>query len=311
MSSGEGSPDKPVMSGQPAHWVDRQCHRSTYAPGALAAEAIEKADSETSVTFLSFACSGATIDRDWPISSKTTDAYERGPGRMKGTGILGRYVGIEYPTPSATPHDMVKYDQAGGKGVPSQVEQMKYAVGGRKIDAIVMSAGLNDAGFSRMLATCLVYKECPSEKIGYGPEELPLAKRFENDTKGIPASYERLGKAIDGMAKRVVVFEYPNPFTGDNKATCENVIDDVQSPFAMTKDESNWAQTRAEGFLHGAIRTGVERAGFEYIGGVWEAFKGHGYCASESKRWLRRASESVKIQGPSDTTETTGTIHPN
>lgn len=313
MSSGEGTPDKNQVtySGQGPKWVDRQCHRSAYAPGALAAEAIEKMDPETSVTFLSFACSGATIDRDWPTSPRTFDAYERDGGKMKGTGILGRYLGIESPTTAGIPYDMVKYVEVGGKGIPSQVDQMKYAVGTRPIDAIVMSAGLNDSGFSRMLATCLVFKDCPKELVGDNSSELPMAKRFENDTKGIPASYEKLGKAIDGMSKRVVVFEYPNPFTGDNKATCETVLDDVQPPLAMTKDESNWAQTRAEPLLHNAIRAGANKAGFEYIGGVWEAFKGHGYCASDSKRWLRRATESVKMQGPGATTETTGTIHPN
>jgi multimeric flavodoxin WrbA len=39
----------------------------------------------------------------------------------------------------------------------------------------------------------------------------------------------------------------------------------------------------------GAIQDGAQRAGFEYVGGVWDAFKGHGYCSSSSKRWFTLA----------------------
>ena len=311
MSSGEGSPDKEITNGQKARWVDPQCHRSRWAPGALAAKAIEDMDPTTSVTFLSFACSGATIDKDWALEPSKLDAYEKADGAMKGSGILGPYLGIESPSPSGMSWDMPKYKAEGGKGVPAQIVQLKFALAGRKIDSVVMSAGLNDAGFSRMMATCIIYKECPSEVIGYTGKELPLAKRFANDAAAIPASYERLGKELNPLTKRTLVFEYPNPVTGDDGKTCEFVLADVKYPFAITRDESNWIQTGAEPLLHGALRSGAQRAGFEYVGGVWNAYKGHGYCASAANRWLRRAEESVVVQGPSKTTETNGTTHPN
>jgi len=311
MSSGEGSPDKVANPGMAkgAEWVDRQCHRSRYAPAALAAKALEDMDPTTSVTFISFACSGATIDKEWSLSPKTLDAYESEAGPKKGSGMLGSYVGIESPTTAGIPWDMAAYKKAGGKGIPSQMEQLKFALGGRKIDSVVMSAGINDAGFSRMIATCVLYKECPTEKIGYGDQ--PLATRFYNDVKGIPASYERLGKELNPLAKRVLVFEYPNAFTGDDGKTCEFALADVKYPFAITRDESNWIQSGAKTAMLGAIQSGAQRAGFEYVGGVWDAFKGHGYCSSSSKRWFTRAEESAKQQGPNDTTETTGTTHPN
>ncbi len=312
MSSGEGSPDVPMTAGAKARWVDPQCHRSRWAPGALAAKAIEDMDPTTSVTFLSFACSGATIDKTWPLEGKTFDAYEKADGtKSKGSGILGWYLGIESPSPSGMSWDMPKYQAENGKGVPSQLQQLKHALAGRKIDTVIMSAGINDAGFSRMLATCILFKECPSEVIGYNNKEMPLSKRFAADAAAVTASYERLGKELAPLTKRTLVFEYPNAFTGDDGKTCEYTLADVQYPFAITRDESNWIQTGAEQALHGAVRTGAQKANFEYVGGVWNAFKGHGYCASASKRWVRRAEESSKIQGPSDTTETQGTIHPN
>ena len=215
MSSGEGSPDLAITAGKKARWVDPQCHRSRWAPGALAAKAIEDMDPTTSVTFLSFACSGATIDKDWPLTGKHFDAYEKADGsKMKGTGVLGWYLGIESPSSSGMSWDMPKYQAEGGKGVPSQIQQLKFALAGRKIDSVIMSAGLNDAGFSRMIATCVLFKECPSEVIGYNSKEMPLSKRFANDAAAVAASYERLGKELNPLTKRTLVFEYPEPAHG-------------------------------------------------------------------------------------------------
>jgi PKD repeat protein len=319
MSSGEGSPDEQRLDGTPgrqAEWVDRQCHRSKSAAAAQAAKYLESAT--TSVTFLSFACSGATLDKEWALGSAVFDTYEQNPaGNSGGTGVLGPYAGIEAP-PGYGTISLEDYNRkVGGLNVPSQVTQLKRAVGTRKVDAIVMSAGLNDAGFSKMMFTCALYSNCPDEKVGFQPNTMPLKQRFAEDVKSIPAAYERFGNEIRGIAKRVLVLEYPNAFTGDNGQTCEDVLEDVISvlpgPLAlsMTKFESNWAQTYAEPLLHNSIREGARRAGFEFVSGPWAAFKGHGYCASDNQRWLRRATESAAYQGPYMNKNTTGTIHPN
>lgn len=61
-ASGQGNPDIPKQGGTRARWVDRLCARSAFAGPAKAALSIEQADPHTSVTFVSLACSGATID---------------------------------------------------------------------------------------------------------------------------------------------------------------------------------------------------------------------------------------------------------
>ncbi|MBN9164611.1 MAG: hypothetical protein BGO98_41730 [Myxococcales bacterium 68-20] len=322
MSSGEGSPDSWIFEGtpfKPADWVDRQCHRSKSAPAALAAEAIERMDPTTSVTFLSFACSGATLEKEWALDSAMFDGYEQNEQlNNAGSGILGSYIGIESP---AGEHVMSIEEFAKDKRgvmIPGQVAQLKHAVANkRKVDAIVMSAGINDAGFSKMLFTCTLYSDCPNENVGFQPNQIPLKQRFARDVKGIPAAYKRFSHEIAGLANRVLVFEYPNPFTNDNGQTCDDLLEDVISPLpgqlalSMTKYESTWAQSYAEPLLHNAIRAGVRDAGFEFVGGVWNAFRGHGYCASDAQRWVRRATESSAIQGPTLHKNTKGTIHPN
>src|SRR3546814_6617011 len=66
MASGEGNPDGytwvPALNNHITDWVYRRCHRSKTSGHALAAKAIEDASDKTSVTFLSYACSGGTFN---------------------------------------------------------------------------------------------------------------------------------------------------------------------------------------------------------------------------------------------------------
>jgi hypothetical protein len=322
MSSGEGSPDLMQFHGtpsRPADWVDRQCHRSKSGPAAQAAQAIERMDATTSVTFISFACSGATIDRSTPLDSHMFNPYvmDTVNKHMSGSGLLGGYAGIEAPAGEEV-MDIVEYKDKGGKGVPAQVDQLKHALAGkRKADAIVLSVGLNDANFSSMMYTCAVYSDCPSEGVGPAASKMSLAKRFESDVKPIPDSFKRLGEAINPLSKRVLMFEYPNVFTGDDKKTCGTILEDAKFSFlpaplqlSVTAFESNWIQSNAGPLMLNALKAGAQSAGFDYIQGSWDAFRGHGYCASQNQRWINRATDSDVTQGPS-TSKAKGTIHPN
>ena len=60
-ASGQGNPDIPKKGSSPAKWIEKICARSEFAGPAQAALSIEQADPHTSVTFVSFACTGAEI----------------------------------------------------------------------------------------------------------------------------------------------------------------------------------------------------------------------------------------------------------
>jgi hypothetical protein len=180
-----------------------------------------------------------------------------------------------------------------------------------------MSAGINDARFAAMMHACVLYSDCPEEGIGSAANKMPLKRRYERDANRVTDFYKRLGPELDPLANRVLVFQYPNAFTGDNKKTCDETLEDVAlgfmpKPFRLgiTAYEANWIQSFAGPTLHNAIRVGTASAGFEFIEGPWEGFKGHGYCASDQQRWINRAVESNTKQGPS-LGDTKGTIHPN
>jgi hypothetical protein len=117
--SGEGNPDVPqkfatgpfdiplpiVTRG--AVWEDARCHRSATAGPAQAAMRLELADPHSSVTFLSFACSGANVEAHALDKVNPLDPYD-GTGRGvvdKGVGVLDKYAGTvprRAPSPSMT-----------------------------------------------------------------------------------------------------------------------------------------------------------------------------------------------------------------
>lgn len=76
-ASGEGNPDKPWQVVKKARWIDSRCHRSATAGPALAALTIEQDDPHTSVTFISFACSGAGLKEG------LTGEFKKGSVRLR------------------------------------------------------------------------------------------------------------------------------------------------------------------------------------------------------------------------------------
>jgi hypothetical protein len=136
MASGEGNPDTPgiyeldhhlikrplVVSAKvkrAAIWKDTRCHRSALAGHALVAQQLEQNDAQSSVTFLSFACSGAEVKHlvDTPYGGRVSS-----PGPVQ---------------------------------LPSQLRALEQALRGtRRIHALLLSIGINDLGFSTIAEAC-------------------------------------------------------------------------------------------------------------------------------------------------------------
>jgi len=69
-----------------AVWQDQRCDRSGYSGPAQAALALEAADPHTSVTFISFACSGASLNTPQYAWSLFTDWSLTAPDPNKHLG---------------------------------------------------------------------------------------------------------------------------------------------------------------------------------------------------------------------------------
>jgi lysophospholipase L1-like esterase len=299
-------------------WQDTRCGRSAWSGPAQAAMMLERSDPYSSVTFLSFACSGATIDTHfW----KDDDPY-----KPIGTGILGSYRGSELPESEA--YNLDSY-------IPSQIEQVKAAVGSRPIDALIISAGGNDIRFGPIVEQCIKTANCwingrAREHPSYEP--LPLDTLVQNALRALPFKFDLLAEKIDTELNVANVFitEYPDLTPTDNQNGPEltrycALVDDILPFFQVSPAEAKTAVELALNPLNAQVEAAAGRNDWIFVGGIAAEFrgsrdgKGHGYCASDA--WIRRATDSFFMQGPywqdfytidlvSPKQKTKGTLHP-
>src|SRR5207244_2001387 len=198
-ASVEGNPDLPqevnYIFGEPivvkdAVWWDKRCHRSMNAASAQAASAFEQADPHVSVTYLNFACSGATINRMYYKDVSTFAPY--GPATSLahpiGTGILGPYAGADMPH-----SDNPELDQ-----IPAQINQLTTTLTlngpARQIDALILDGGGNDINFGGIAGICSLYYDCPTHATlsanwgGYRP----LHDEVASDINSLSGRYNAL-----------------------------------------------------------------------------------------------------------------------
>jgi hypothetical protein len=333
-ASGEGNPDiegkldyywYPTPLGawywrRDPRWQDARCGRSIWGGPAQAALALERSDRRTSVTFLSFACSGATIDTPfWKDNDKN---------KPIGTGILGPYRGSELPENWA-------YDES--LYIPSQIEQVRTTVGNRPIDALIISGGGNDIRFGTVVENCVVFPNCWIWTSGRehpdGPE-YPLHELVARALQDLPGKFDQLANEINTKLNAVNIFitEYPD-LTPSNTPNATNEIDrycslvgDIIPGLEVSREEAKSAVELALDPLNVQVGAAAARHGWVLVNGIAAQFRGsldgrgHGYCASDS--WIRNATDSFWMQGPFldhvyyvpvsfAKKVTKGTLHPN
>jgi hypothetical protein len=335
-ASGEGSPDlQRATFAEWGTWVDRRCHRSENAAVPLAVEILET-DPHSTVTFLNFACSGATV-KLWE------------PGQ--GVGILGPYAGIE-PTKAAAEYG----DNDPTFYIDSQVSQLRYALTtlpgggfdpiGREVDMLLTTGGINDVRFAKLAMACLLLENCHNVPTPlYDSAANAVRFTFEDLAAQLPDAYVELRDALEDQGidrEKVYVMQYPGAFEDDDGSQCTSMLEDVLPPSSVAHlvnplsplgplilattvlgpfleyeiglnfpgvlangllgnlnwmpDEITWMVNHAMPALDDGLRFGAQDAGFTFIDGIKDAFDEHGYCADDN--WIRRAAESSFVQGP-------------
>ena len=263
--SGEGNPDIPgVVS---PRWEDLRCDRSANSFEAQATLSVEKKDKRTSVTFVHLACSGASIPK----------------------GMVGPYRGINDP---------------GGAPIESQVSQLQRLIGSRKLDAVLLSIGVNDLGFSDIVAFCLKTIDCPSQPFEGGPS---LDEVVKERLAALPGRYDRLAARLNRLGippARVFITEYFDS-TRDAKGDFCDPLMSVVGGRVFSRAEAEWA---FEGILaplnHEVLKAALEH-GWTLVWGAAQRFRTHGYCSTSP--WIVGLRESLKNQG----FKPYGTLHAN
>jgi hypothetical protein len=340
-ASGEGNPDRwqelggsdllgqPTYVASPAVWQDRRCHRSAHSAPAQAAFMLEMADPHSSVTFLSFACSGATINTHNYDDAAFYDPYQRPPTyplvKDRGTGILGPGCGQEPPNP----------DRPQDNQLDSQMIQVRkaltnnYTIPARPVDALLISAGGNDMGFVPVIKLCALYWECETDvwvSSQYGGLKY-LKDRVTDDVNELPAKYAALAADIETYIPfspngHVYITQYPDSTRDSSGGYCNEMVTDLIPwwisvgatgsalfggaytipllPHRIDQDEATWAGGTVGPALNNKIAAAADVHDWILVDGINDStanlFATHGYCAADN--WIRTATESMSIQGP-------------
>ncbi len=320
--SGEGNPDypanysksrtvagtlRPLPTSLP-RWLDPACHRSVYSHQQRIAMQLAAENRQSVVSYLGYACSGATIpdivegtDTETAHVEPVSQASLRDAGVSKGVGTVLAQAGWSQL-------DHAVRDLCADEGAATAERPLKGCVQWRaKPDLVLLSVGGNDIGFANVvkwaMAGTAVAKvrflsgaETPETMLARAQGKADLAN-CSNDDAGrqcrLSNRYASLAVAIEnrlGLLDRskVVTGPYPDPMSSETGLVCGagpvNAGADAEH-FVSTADERlrRLQQALFEGKnLTNAMKQAVSRTGWTWTDALsWAgAFDRRGVCAT-------------------------------
>jgi hypothetical protein len=321
-ASGEGNPDYPANYSKPKtlggthrplpasgpHWLDPACHRSVYSHQQRIAMQLAAENRQSVVSFLGYACSGATIP-DVMDASDTHVAHVEPVTRvsLRDAGVR-KQADIVEAQAGWSQLDHALRDLCADEGAATATRPLKGCGNWRaKPDLVLMTAGGNDLGFANVVKWAVAGTAVGKVRFLSGAEkpETMLARAngkadlgaCDNDRAGhqcrLSNRYASLAVAIENKLgltdrSRVLTAPYPDPLTDAAGALCTAgpVNDGADSEhFVSTSDERLQRLNKAlfaERTLTNAMKQAASRTGWTWSDAIsWSgAFQGHGICAS-------------------------------
>lgn len=299
-----------------------QCHRSEIAGPPIAFEALQQTRPFGSVSSGPFsttniACSGATIAR----------------------GLLGPYEGFQkltipkvydalrkwlvkflYPKRRSSGNDPLavipRYPtDLDYPAKPAQLDQVSSSI--PALDALVISIGANDLGFSSLVQACATQglrqrfaKADAGKPGGFGDscENTEAGEIFTANVTRLLSRFRELNARLKELrmpSDRVYLTQYFDPTHDVGGDYCDSMLG------IHRREDLAWAAGVVSA-LNSVLRVAAGRHGWNYIGGIAADFaggaagaSGHGYCAGR-QRWVTTLTDSLSGQG-----DIFGTLHPN
>jgi len=255
----------------PAGWQEPNAYRSYRSGHSLAARQVESETpfSADRITFISLGRSGSEID----------------------DGLLG-------PRTVDVPLDSANKAIDGWTKNRGQIQEAKETVLNRPIDALIITIGVNDLGFSSQVTQAILWKsgEKRKERIA------SVKKKLETE---YPQLLNQLKRAIDSQLRprQVFILEYPVRIFKEvaERGPCGV----LGSSVGLNLDKADARSLGELGdLLNQKIRAKADEFGWILVDGIENGFDGHGYCAS--RPYFVLAEESCRNQGDFE-----GMLHPN
>lgn len=297
-AAGEGAPVKSGQfdasgwqTGAAEEWVDsslgtkaigdKQCHRSDSSTSGQVVAELRRAYPALSISFASFACSGA-------VANVLLDASYRGSDPDLTTPVPPQLEQARQWLESGR----ISYTWEGRQVVLATPEHPSPNV---KADAAILSIGGNDAGFPWLVLSCSVVPGCWNG--GGLANEFRAGRTAEPMTfpglGSLAGSYDRLATAMAGLTgsggtllgpTKVYITQYPDPSWRTATQRCVGTETRLSGDFlgGIDADESDKAITNLLQPLNDAVASAAQRnaaKGWVVIGGHLPLFKGHGVCS--------------------------------
>ena len=265
---------------RPAAWQEPLAYRSYRSGQSLAAAKAETLSPSSSdrITFLAFGRTGSEVSN----------------------GLLGPRVidGILDGNPSI---DGWIQDRG-------QIQEAQDTVAGRSVDAVIISVGVNDLGFSSLVTNSILKASGEKRKNRINGAVHKIAVT-------LPAELDQLKEAIELQLKprKVFITEYPiHVFKeiAEGAPPCGVLGSDVPNPATGLSQGFNLDMSdaidleRLGVLLNAKLSEKARDFGWVFVSGIAQGCDGHGYCAK--RPYFVSAEESCLNQGDFE-----GMLHPN
>jgi len=208
-----------------------------------------------------------------------------------------------------------------------QVWQVEGAVGRRPIDALIISIGLNDIGFSDILKQCFLGAAVVAGAAVGGPcsKQYLFKAGVVAKLDSLRSKYDSLDKMIraDLNVSRVYLSEYPNPLNDQDGKTCGTAPGghrslEITPRSGIDPQSVVWLRDTVAAGLNKAVHDAAARHSWQ-VDEIWSKFARHGECADNNNRWINTEEDARRTVGPYYFVDqdhpnlylSSGTMHPN
>lgn len=257
------------------------CHRSGQSGAEKAAAQLRKDFPGITLTFQSFACSGAEINHLINMTYRGVDAEFRFPAN---DGVLPQVTALRNWL-----RDVRKNGQ---------------------LDALYMNIGGNDARFGDVIAVCIhpgKGDHCWTEQVKNN-EPTTLAQAVQAGIASLPAGYDALNNALYmsyvnqagvptlAFPQQVYITQMPDVTQKDDGSLCSGSdLSFWEWLHNVHPNEVAWARDNLIVPANNAIADAAARNRWNVISGVVAGFRRHGFCATD--RYLNLNRDAVTTQG--------------